>query len=404
MRLRLLLSLGSLLLLSAPAHARDYRFDGSMSEEVLRSYLSRSMTLMYLLTGGGDFDDNVRMMQQTGVKFAGRAIHNWGREQGGEPALPQRLEEARAKAAKIHAMDPEIILQGCIFEIVSEDVNKLPVPAWVFEAFNLPVEQRNFRFDGIKYENGKGIDEWGKGTCIPDVSRPETKLWFYYLAASYIDIGCEAIHYGQTEIMNSNDPGNANWKEVLERARAYAKQKARRHFLLCDSHVPGGGLLDGDKLLFDFHSFPLRIEELPDRPRDARLRVGYTDSIYGRSKGGVTPSGWKCEHLPYLVELDNYGRSKKPGEPGQGAHWVWGWDEITWFSQRPAAARNMWLGYAWKWVRDNDPAGYLEMPGMRCLSGTADRATWYTVNRPTKTNPDYHGQEDAIHEIWKADP
>jgi hypothetical protein len=80
----MLRKIGPLLLLSGlflPAQARDYRFDGTMSEEALRSHLSRSMTLMYLLAGG-------------------------------ESALPKRLEEARAKAAKIHAADPEIILQA----------------------------------------------------------------------------------------------------------------------------------------------------------------------------------------------------------------------------------------------------------------------------------------------------
>ncbi|WP_367874966.1 hypothetical protein [Luteolibacter sp. Populi] len=400
MRVRILLAVLALL---GPVQARDYRFDGEMSEEVLRSYLSRSMTLMYLLTGGGDLDDNIRMMKETGVKFAGRAVHNWGREQGGESALPKRLEEARAKAAKIHAADPEIILQACIFEIVSDEINKLAVPAWAFEALGMPVETRNFRLDDIKYVSGKGIDQWGKATCIPDVSRPETKLWFHYLAASYIDIGCEAIHFGQTEIMNSNDPGNGHWSEVLERTRAHAKQKARRHFVLLDSHVPNGGLVREGKLLFDFHSFPLRVEEVPEKPREGRLRIGYKDAIYGRSKGGVTPSGWKCEHLPYLVELDNYGRSKKPGEAGMGVHWVWGWDEITWFSQQPAAYRNEWLGYAWKWVRENDSAGYLQMPGMRCLAGAADKKNWYWVNRPSPATPGGSGQEDAIREIWEKD-
>jgi hypothetical protein len=46
--MRLLLSFFSGgLLFVAPAFARDYRFDGNMSEEVLRSYLSRAMTTMY---------------------------------------------------------------------------------------------------------------------------------------------------------------------------------------------------------------------------------------------------------------------------------------------------------------------------------------------------------------------
>ena len=84
--MRLLYSLtrtlcGWWLLFSLPGLARDYRFDGSMSEEVLRSYLSGSMTTMYLLTGHGDFDDNLRMLTNCGVKFAGRAVYQWGREE-----------------------------------------------------------------------------------------------------------------------------------------------------------------------------------------------------------------------------------------------------------------------------------------------------------------------------------
>lgn len=99
------------------AMSRDYRFDGSMSEEVLRSYLSRSMTLMYLLLGQGNLDDNIRMMTNCGVKFAERTVYDWGREQGGEPALPQKLARARVDAAKVHAADPEIILQAWVWEM-----------------------------------------------------------------------------------------------------------------------------------------------------------------------------------------------------------------------------------------------------------------------------------------------
>src|SRR5205809_7074295 len=105
---------GWLLLFFLPGLARDYHFDGSMPEEVLRSYLSRSMTTMYLLTSHGDFDDNLRMLTNCGVKFAGRAVYQWGREEGGESALPKKLELAKKNAARIHAADPELILQACI--------------------------------------------------------------------------------------------------------------------------------------------------------------------------------------------------------------------------------------------------------------------------------------------------
>ena len=58
------------------------------------------------------------------------------------------------------------------------------------------------------------------------MSRPETKLWFYFLAASYIDLGMEAIHFGQTELMNGNDRKLDHYAEVLGLIRSYAKKHA----------------------------------------------------------------------------------------------------------------------------------------------------------------------------------
>ena len=93
-------------------------------------------------------------------------------------------------------------LQACIFEIVTTQVDQVPVPEWAFVALGLPVEKRNFRYADMLYPDGKRKDHWRAGNSVPDVSRPETKLWFYFLAASYIDVGIEAIHFGQTELMN----------------------------------------------------------------------------------------------------------------------------------------------------------------------------------------------------------
>ena len=61
-----------------------------MSEEVLRSYLSRSMTLMYPLTSPGNLDDNIRLMTNCGVKFAGRALYLLTQAFGGARTLSIR--------------------------------------------------------------------------------------------------------------------------------------------------------------------------------------------------------------------------------------------------------------------------------------------------------------------------
>jgi hypothetical protein len=157
--------------------------------------------------------------------------------------------------------------------------------------------------------------------------------------------------------------------------------------------------VEGGKLLFDFHSFPLRIVEVAGQPYKGVLKVGYSDSIFLKSRGGITPSGWSCEHLPYLVEFDNFGRSK-PGEPSKSP-FIWGWDEITWFSLLPEAERNDWLRFAWKWVKDTDPDGHLQMPGSRVLSpGRPDAPRWYWANAKSEACPQGFKTEGTIKELW----
>lgn len=130
---------------SSAVDAQDYEFNGKISRPVLENYLARSITMLDLLTGKGNVDDNIRMLKNTDAKFAGRSIYLWG----GEGQLPAKLVAARQNSSKTHATDPELILQACVFEIVSEEVEKLPLPAWVFEAFGQSPEQRNFRYEAM---------------------------------------------------------------------------------------------------------------------------------------------------------------------------------------------------------------------------------------------------------------
>ena len=58
----------------------DYRFDGKISRSVLENYLARSATVASLLHF--TLDDDLRMMRNTGVKFAGRVIWMWGMNRG----------------------------------------------------------------------------------------------------------------------------------------------------------------------------------------------------------------------------------------------------------------------------------------------------------------------------------
>ena len=385
--------------LSPSQYRHNYNFNRTISREALGNYLSRAICMEGLLNGRGDFDDNLRMLGNVGAKYIARSICLWG----GEAKLLDNFARARQQVPQALAADKDRVLEACIFEIVTPQVEQIFVPDWAFIALGVPVEKRNFRYEAILYPPEKRTRSWGRTGGVPDVSQLETQLWFYFLAASYIDLGFEGIHWGQVEIMNHSDPHLDHYARVIGLARDYAQQHARRGMVLCNAHVPSGGLVRDNQLLLDFHAFPLRIKEVPDHPQEAVLQVGYLDSIFLRSKGGRTYSGWECAHLPYLAELDNYGSSSRPGAAGQGGDWVWGYDEISWFANQSKEYRSRWLRYAWEWVKKTDPDGYLEMPGGRTETSPHNRRRWYSANRPSTALPDGLDDEDTIGAIWKND-
>ncbi len=391
-------SLALLTLATGAAHAQDdsvYAFDGSISRETLEAYLFHSATVMNMLGAEGR-DDQLRMALNTGLKFAGRAFNAWG----AEAYHVELLQRVKPAVERIHAADPEMILQGTIFEIITTSVNDVPIPAWVFEEFGLQVEERTFSYDAMLFPDGRMVNHWGQSS-VPDVTRLETRMWMYFLGRLYVDAGFEAIHVGQIELMGQTDVDHTAWADVLNRIRAYAREKGRRRLMLLDGHVPSHGYLyDGDKLLLDFHSFPLRPKAVPNRPQEAVLEMGHLDTLYGRSKGGVTPSGWSCESLPYLVEVDNFGRSDHEGEAPEGDYFVWGYDEICWFARQPEEYRNEWLRYAVEFLRDNDPCGFLEMPFARCLAAPVDGQYWFYGN--TRAPGMLHGFsiEQTVKQLW----
>ncbi len=62
------------------------------------------------------------------------------------------------------------------------------------------------------------------------------------------------------------------------------------------------------------------------------------------------------------------------------------------------------------WLRDNDPAGYLQMPGFACdgiiqpVAVGAATVTCYRANTRSKTSPHGFSQEETIKAIWSAVP
>jgi len=390
-----------------PYFERNYTFsDGNIPRNVLDSYLSRSILHAEYLNTEGFYndgpnpykEDDFRMLKEIGAKFIGRAIYSWDiPEAFADPAF---LVNAEERVEQMHAYDPEVIFQACLFEIVSTKVTQVPVPEWVFEAFDLPVEIRNFDYTLMLNEEGKFVNHWREGASVPDITRLESQLFFYFMAVEYINIGVEALHFGQVELMAMHDDGSGveAWSTLLNKVRDYARLNARRGTVLCDGHMGSGGLVKDGKLLFDFVSFPMRVKEIVGDPQKGELKKFHLDAIYGRTKGGITPSGWSCDHVPYIVELDNFGISDHPGTPNLNDHFVWGFDEISWFANQSEAYRNEFLEYADRWIERVDSNGFIQMPGSRVITGASGNR--YRANMPNDSCPIGMGQEQAIKAIW----
>ncbi len=380
----------------------NYYFNGYISEQVLRRYLSRSISYP-IYDAGKKAEDEVATVLALGAKYIARAVMVWyagGFELG-------RAEDYKLKIAIAHEADPDIVFEACLFETTSKAVEEIPIPEYVFRAFGLEPEERCFSYEAMLYPDGRYVDRWGKDGSVPDMTRLETQLFMYWHATFYIDAGFEGLHWGQVYLMSETDTDLSAWTKVLNMVREYARTHARRGMVLNNSHTHGQIGSDG-RLLFDFHAWPVRMVTPKDAyphaptkqdPQRVEIGIGIRDSIYRKSLGGETHSGWSCDSLPYVVELDNYGgmysleNANRPGIDD----WPWGYDEVSWFANQDASFRRDFIDYAYKHIRELDENGYFEMTGVR-------GATYYFPDTDTKADYWYYltdmGDGATVKAVW----
>lgn len=387
----------------------NYTFDTSISKEVLENYLSRSVTAAGLYESK-TLQDDLRAIGSLGVKFLGRASGIWYMTEEDE----EHFARSKKLAQKVHALDPEIILQACIFETIVERVEEILIPPYVFQAFSLEPENRNFCLkDALFPEEPSGFlhqsDDKRKNGGIPDLNRIEAQMWFYYRATRYIDCGFEALHMGQIHLYTANDRGMRKTQQLFVKIRNYAKEHARRHKILMDAHTHGVNI--NGKLLFDYHAMPFtRVPLLEEEGTKLVLvREGY-------SEGGENPNGWSYGTMPYLMEYDNWGGlivddiNAFSREELANRDW-WGYDQIGWFANQDEESRNHFLEYTYRWTEINNVNAYFEVPFRRMLSDAAvpmtrydspkeDIQPCYQCNSKSAACPMGFSQEDTIKRIW----
>src|SRR5258706_14634807 len=130
---------------NSTSHPGGFQFDGKISRQVLENYLARSICIEGMLNGRGPLTDDLRMITNCGAKYIARALCLWGAENN----FLANIKRAKEEAPQVLAADPEIVLEGSVFETVGPKVSQIAIPDWVFKDLGQPVEQRNFRYEDI---------------------------------------------------------------------------------------------------------------------------------------------------------------------------------------------------------------------------------------------------------------
>ncbi len=386
---------------------KNYSFDTVISKEVLENYLSRAVSAAWLIDSL-TLDDDLRALKRLGVKFIGRASGIW------EPEADDELHfnKSRSLAKQVHEMDPDVILQACIFEAVYRPVERFPIPAYVFQAFNLPAEERCFRFEAMRFPKPlKGL-YWGNDGALPDITQTETQFWFYYRATRYILCGYEAFHMGQIHLYCADDKGYKIMSRLMGMIRDFASLHARRHLVLMDAHSHGINI--NGRLLLDYHAMPFTRVALTDRPGDCLVlkREGF-------SEGGQNPSGWEADVMPYLMEYDNWGGKvvddfQKLSNTERAQMDWWGYDQIGWFANQDEKGQRHFLEYTYKWTAVNNVNAYFAIPFRRTLgsaavmmtradNGKTEKQEYYQINRKRTGCPMGFSQEDTVKALWDSE-
>jgi hypothetical protein len=173
-----------------------YRFDGEISQSVLENYLARSLNMLGLaFEDDAALEEDLRMVQNVGAKHLGFVAFVW-LEGDTAVGVEEHFQKATAAADRILRMDPEIMLQAAAFETNAPAADSIPIPEWVFREYGVPVEKRNFSHRKMLYDPRDKARGHGHQTMPPDITKLETRLWFYYWSRRYIDAGYENIRLG----------------------------------------------------------------------------------------------------------------------------------------------------------------------------------------------------------------
>lgn len=380
---------------------------------MLHNYLDRAVSMQHFCSdhiSGIEYSSGLQLIQYLKPKFLGRLVGFWG----GYNDIGYAVSRLDTDIPIIHGYDPDIICQGAVFEYIDDSVQSVTIPAYVLSAFGLSPSYLAGRttFDNLRMRyDDHTLPSAGVWANTPDITKLETRLWFYYLATTYIAHGCEAIHFGDVPLMAIADSGKRYYWDLLSKVRAFASSR-NRGAVLCDAHAfffgaetIYGFYYDPDihsikphwerQLLFDFHSLGVYWTKPTTPPCTSTyqpLIIQPGSGLLDHSAGGINPQGWYCMHNPALIEYDNGGAASVVGCANTDSWNFYGWDNITWFYEQ-LSNRGKILKYSHYRIKCLDIYAHFQPLARRYITPTS--SSWGVYNAPLS-------DQTVIKDLWNG--
>ena len=229
-----------------------------------------------------------------------------------------------------------------------------------------------------------------------------------------MNAGIEAIHFGQLELVGRNDPEYRNWADLLRTRASLCGEEGPQ--ALGDLRRPRaqGRAGGGRQAPARFPRVSVASQRGGGLSAEGDFGGGLLGRIYGRSHGGMAPSGWKCEHLPYLVEFDNFGGTDTPGAglPGAAAPRFSPGDTTRSRGSRssPSPIETSGCATPGTGLRNTTATVFWRCPAAACSrtvprtrARPVEESTWYFANTKSPACPQGFSQEETIKAIWRED-
>lgn len=382
----------------------DYGLDRSfiLNEKLLNpnnnldKYLSRSVMVAGLVDhiGKNDYYELLEIINRLKPAYLSRVAGSWGLAESEQ--LPPNgsiyLKSIRLiedlNDIYLNKMIDLPLLEAGIYEAITADVNKIEIPDFVLRSFKEDIDfiKYGYRDNPPMYFSvdsmiNNSFDPWGTKTWTPDINKIQTRMWFYYLATVYIDMGCYSIHMGWFDRTFKNDQNYVKSFELFNLIRQYGNKKNKQVFINADVDRPI--FYDStDQLLLDFISSPLRPEPVKDlfqntpcedQPMTILNFDKYFPEIINFEKG-FDPAGNLIYSVPTLFNLDWYGidyLGLSPPHTGfKGNGWApWGVNESIWFYILSPECQSYWFMNASNSIKNKFLSrGYFKVPVVQPLT------------------------------------